>query len=144
MSYQLPMSSATEPPYVVQLVDGSIIHIPPTIMDDIVDCHLHLSCPSSLPTWLGCMKKVMFLQAGEYVKGYMQFNAPRKMWRFSQQRRNGEETWGVDLPDFVHSFQGYIDDGSIIPGWHSSTKFVQGLAHHVSAVPCKLSCPGSL
>ena len=82
-SSQLPTSSETEPPYVVQLVD--VIHIPPTITDDIVDCHLHLLTPSSLPTWLGCMKKVMFLQASEYVKGYMQFDASRMMWHFSQQ-----------------------------------------------------------
>ena len=50
----------------------------------------------------------------------------------------------MDLPDFVHSFQCYIDDGSIILGWHTLTKFLQGLAHYVSATPCKLSCPGSL
>ena len=143
-SSQLLMSSETEPPYVVQLVDGSIVHIPPTIMDDIVDCHLHSSPTLSLSTWLGCKKKVMFLQAGEYMKGYMQFDALQKMWCFSQQQRKGEETWGVNLPDFIHSFQGYIDDGPIIPGWHSSTKFVQGLAHHVSAIECKVSCPGSL
>ena len=85
-SSQLPTSSETELPYVVQLVGGSIVHIPPTIMDDTVDCHLHLSPSSSLPTWLGCKKKVMFLQAIEYMKGYMQFDALWKMWHFSQQQ----------------------------------------------------------
>ena len=142
-SVQLPLSPDQEAPYVIQLIEGAIIQVSPFLMDDIVDCH---DSPSSspLPNWIGHKTKVMYLRDGEYNKGYMIFDQKHCCWRFSSQRRNGVELWGVDLHDLVQSCQQYIDDGILLPGWHTTTKFLQGLARHVSVVNCQMECPASL
>ena len=71
-------------------------------------------------------------------------------WRFSQHRRNGVEIWGVSLPNFAQNFQKFIDDGSIIPGWHKKGCFQPspvslGSAGHISAADLLSPIPpGSL
>jgi hypothetical protein len=41
------------------------------------------------------------------------------------------ELLGIDLPDFCQTFQKYIDDGTLIPGWHWGQNFrLAGQACH--------------
>ena len=93
-SVQLPLSPDQEAPYIIQFIDGTIIQVSPFLMDDIVDCHDSPS-PSPLPNWIGHKTKVMYLHDGEYNKGYMIFDQKHCCWRFSSQRRNGVELWGL-------------------------------------------------
>ena len=39
----------------------------------------------------------------------------------------------MDLLAFTEEFQRVIDNGAIIPGWHTNTSFMQGLVAHISA-----------
>jgi hypothetical protein len=62
----------------------------------------------------------------------------------------GDELWGTSLPHLARDFQLYIDDGTLIPGWHTKTYFLQsghqslGQVRHVSAAGLLSSCaPGS-
>jgi hypothetical protein len=135
---QLPASADDAPPYVIQLVDGSIHRVAPLIMDDIVVPYHMKSSPHGIafPSWLGISQKVMFSKDGTYFKGFMEYDLDSHGWPFSQHRRNGTEIWGVALPNFSRDFQLYIDDGSIIPGWHTKAKSAclrVGSASHVSA-----------
>jgi hypothetical protein len=68
------------------------------------------------------------------------------MRRFSQWRHNRMEIFGTDLPDFCQNFQQYIDDGTIVPGWHGNQNFrFAGQARHISASMLKcLIPPGSV
>ena len=76
----------------------------------------------------------MFLKDGVYIKGIMEYDLDAAQWRFSHQRRNGLEIWGCELPNFAREFQKFIDDGSLVPGWHTKSHFLKaGQASHVSA-----------
>jgi len=122
---QLPCSDADSPPYVIRLVDRSSHRISPLMMANIVDQNCIGSNVASIhfPSSLRESQKVMFLKDGQYVKGIMEYDLDNTTWRFSQQRRNGVELWGVSLPNFAQNFQKYIDDGSVIPGWHNKGRF---------------------
>lgn len=77
----------------------------------------------------------MYLSQGVYLKGTMDWNLDTNMWHFSQCHKNGTELFGVDLPNFCNDFQKYIDDGMLIPGWHSGKSFsVAGSTRHVSTI----------
>jgi len=67
------------------------------------------------------------------------------MWRFSQHCKNTVDLFGVDLPNFCQDFQQYIDDGSLVPGWHSGKSFsIAGSTSHISASTLmSLGAPGS-
>jgi hypothetical protein len=54
----------------------------------------------SVPSWLSKEKKVTFLHAGEYHKGFLEFTDSNK-WRFSCHCHNGIEKWGVELPNLT-------------------------------------------
>jgi len=149
---QLPASAEDAPPNIIQLVDGSVHRVAPIVMDDIVspvnDCDSSSTC-IAFPSWLGQSQKVMFSKDGTYVKGVMEFDLDSNGWRFSQRRRNGQELWGISLPNFARDFQLYIDDGTIIPGWHTKAKknnFLRvGNASHISAAGLLSPlAPGSL
>lgn len=88
----------------------------------------------------------MFLHNGSYVKGFMEWDLDNSSWRLSQRRHNGTELLGIDLPDFCQNFQKYIDDGSIVPGWHGGQNFrIAGQARHISASTLQhLNPPGSV
>jgi hypothetical protein len=47
----------------------------------------------------------MFLKDGVYIKGIMEYDLDKTTWRFSQQRRNGVELWGVSLPNLHKIFR---------------------------------------
>ena len=135
---QIPASADDAPPYVIKLVDGSTHRVAPLLMDDIVVS----SDPNvvenrvEFPSWLGNSQKVMYLKDGTYIKGVMEYDLDSNGWRFSQHRRNGTELWGVALSNFARDFQLYIDDGTIIPGWHTKAKsncLRVGSVSHVSA-----------
>jgi hypothetical protein len=98
------------------------------------------------PTWLGNSQKVTYSHDGNYIKGYMERDLDNNTWTFSQRRKNGTELFGVTLPDFYKSFQKYIDDGTILPGWHGGKNFrIAGISRHVSATAIQcLIPPGSL
>jgi len=134
---QLPTSADDAPPYIIKLVDGSVHRVSPLLMDDIVAPY-HKSNPGvAFPTWLGNSQKVMYFKDGVYVKGVMEYDLDSHSWHFSQHHRNGTELWGVDLPNFSRDFQLYIDNGTIIPGWHTKAKSTclrVGQASHISAV----------
>ena len=121
---QLPSSDADSPPYVIWLVDGTTHRVSPLMMEAIVAPYIRNSHISSIqfPSWLHASQKVMFLKGGLYLKGIMEYDLDTT-WRFSQQRRNGTEVWGASLPNFAQDFQEYIDDGSLIPGWHKKVVF---------------------
>jgi hypothetical protein len=147
---QLPISDRDSPPYVIHLVDGSIHRIPYDLMEDIVVSPTSSSPTISFPSWMGNNQKVMYLCDGSYIKGIMEYDLDRSQWWFSQQKRNGDELWGTSLPHLVRELQLYIDDGTLIPGWHTKTYFLQsghqslGQICHVSAAGLLSSCaPGS-
>jgi hypothetical protein len=127
------------------LVDGSIHNVSPDFLSSIV-----VDPPSNghfqFPTWLGQSQKVMFLHNGEYLKGIMVWDLDNLSWRFSQRHWNGQEIFGIPLPDFHSSHQQLIEDGTIIPGWRQGQNFrLAGSTRQVSAVELKcLIPPGSL
>jgi hypothetical protein len=88
----------------------------------------------------------MYLHNGEYLKGVMEWDLDNLTWRFSQHRRNGTELFGVSLPNFSSSYQQYINDGTLLPGWRQSQNFrLAGSFRHVSANELRcLTPPGSL
>jgi hypothetical protein len=88
----------------------------------------------------------MYLHNGEYLKGVMEWDLDNLTWRFSQCRHNGTELFGVSLPNFSSSYQQYIDDGTLIPGWRQSQNFrLAGSSGHVSANELQsFTPPGSL
>jgi hypothetical protein len=134
------------------LVDGTTHRVSPLMMEDIVAPYYRETNTSSIqfPSWMRESQKVMFLKDGIYIKGIMEYDLDKTTWRFSQQRRNGVELWGVSLPNFAQNFQKYIDDGSIIPGWHKKGRFQPshvslGNAGHISAAGLSTPIPpGSL
>jgi hypothetical protein len=76
----------------------------------------------------------MYLDNGEYVKDHMAWDADSSEWRFTQCKKNGIEIFGVNLPNFHLDFQRFIDDGTLVPGWHSGRKFTcTSTARHISA-----------
>jgi hypothetical protein len=68
----------------------------------------------------------MYLKDGIYFKGAMEWSLDETSWRFSHRQKNGTELFGILLPNFCNEFQKYIDDGTILPGWHSG-KTIQTL-----------------
>jgi hypothetical protein len=100
----------------------------------------------TFPSWLGHSQKLMYLHNGTYVKGNMEWDLDNSTWHFSQCWRYGLEIFGINLPDFCQTFQKYIDDGTIAPGWHGGSNFtLAGSASHVLAgnLLCPIP-PGSL
>jgi hypothetical protein len=147
---QLPISDWDSPPYVICLVDGSIHCISYDLVEDIVISPISSSLTISFPSWMGSNQKVMYLCDGSYIKGIMEYDADCSQWRFSQRKRNGDELWGTALPHLARDCQLYIDDGTLIPGWHNKTYFLQsghqslGQVRHVSTAGLLSSCaPGS-
>jgi hypothetical protein len=125
-----------EAPYQIQLIDGSIFSVSPRRMEDIIDYRSVSDTTSySIPSWLGAHQKVMCLQDGAYFKGFMEYDLDRKMWRCIQRRRNGTEILGVDFPTLSQDFKVLVDDGILLPGWHSNSFLCsRGSANHASAV----------
>ena len=114
----------------------------PTIVDTTISRSKH---GFTINTWLQANQKVMCLRNGEYVKGSMVFDLDEHCWRFTQRRRNGVELWGLSFPDFNTTFQQYIDDGTLLPGWHKSNNFIHGSTNYVSAATLVSDIPpGSL
>jgi len=142
---RLPLSDTTASPYVIRLVDGSIDHVSPYTMDKFVVSSYGLSNKLQFPLWLGNQQWVMYLHAGTFIKGSMERNLDKNMWRFSQRCRNGIELFGVDLPLFFSGFQKYVDDGTLVPGWQPGKSFLSaGSTRHVSVTSLKyLIPPGS-
>jgi hypothetical protein len=140
----LPATDDLEAPYTIELIDGSSYSISPRRMEDIVDYRI-TDVSFCIPAWLGSNQKVMYLRNGEYIKGFMEYDLDHKCWRCIQKRRNGTESWGVDIPFLLRDFQLLIDDGTLLPGWHSSKTLLKGSARHVSAATLVNSqAPGSL
>jgi hypothetical protein len=104
---QLPSSDADSPPYVIRLVDGTTHRVSPLMMEDIVAPYHRETNTSSIqfPSWMRESQKVMFLKDGVYIKGIMEYDLDKTTWRFSQQRRNGVELWGVSLPNLHKIFR---------------------------------------
>jgi hypothetical protein len=67
----------------------------------------------------------------------MEWDLDNSIWR---------QFFGATLPNFCQTFQRYIDDGTLIPGWHGGENFhTAGLSQHVSANDLKcLIPPGSV
>jgi len=88
----------------------------------------------------------MYLRDGLYIKGVMEWSLDEHNWRFSQHCRNCVEIFGIVLPNFCQDFQKYINDGSIIPGWHSGKSFTHaGSTCHASANQLQsITPPGSV
>jgi hypothetical protein len=142
----LPTSDKDASPYIIKLVDGSIHQVSPDAMDEFVTTTSISTNKIRFPSWLGNYQKVLYLHNGTYTKGVMEWCLDNNTWRFSHQRKNGSEIFGVTLPNFCLDFQKYIDDGSIIPGWHSGKTFtITSSSHHVSAMNLQsLTPPGSV
>ncbi len=143
---QLPLTDDDAPPYVIRLVDGSVHKVSPEFLMSIVTDHISESPKICFPSWLGNSQKVMFLHDGIYKKGFMEWDLDNSTWRFSQRRRNGTEIFGTTLSNFCQTFQQYIDDGSLIPGWHGGQNFhLAGVSRHISASTLhSLIPPGSV
>jgi len=150
---QLPASDDTSS-YVIRLVaptattdndpPSNIIRISASEMPSYIPEPSPWNNSFSAPSWIGNDKKVTFLHAGEYHKGFLEFTDTHS-WRFSCRRRNGIEKWGVTLPELTRHFQSFVDDGTLIPGWQQANHFVQGHASHVSASGLVIpKAPGSL
>jgi len=130
----LPVSDKEASPYVIRLIDGSIHRVSPDLMEQLVTTSSPTTNRIKFPSWLGNNQKVMYLKDGIYVKRLMEWSLDETSWRFSHRQKNGTELFGILLPNFCHEFQKYIDDGTILPGWHSGKKFTNaGSTRHVSA-----------
>jgi hypothetical protein len=143
---QLPLNDSDAPPYVIRLIDRSTHKVSPDILAYMVKSSPNSDNKLRFLSWLGNGQKVMYLNEGTYIKGIMVWDSNALMWRFSQHQRNGTELFGVSLSNFSQSFQQYIDDGTLIPGWHKGANFtLAGSAQHVSvtSLQCHLP-PGSL
>jgi hypothetical protein len=145
-SSQLPLNDITSSPYTIRLIDGSIHKVSPEYYESIISEQPTSAHRIRFPSWLGNSQKVMYLHDGLYKKGLMEWDLDKSLWRFSQHRHNGVELLGIDLPDFCQNFQQYIDDGTLIPGWHGGQNFrIAGQARHISAFTLKcLIPPGSV
>jgi hypothetical protein len=88
----------------------------------------------------------MYLHEGIYVKGVMEWCLDNNTWRFRHRQKNGSEILGITLPNFCQDFQKYINDGTIIPGWHTGKMFtLAGSTCHVSATNLtSIAPPGSV
>ena len=51
---------------------------------------------------------------------------------------------GVNLPNLVETFQSFVDDGSLIPGWQRPSTWMLDKASHVSATSLTQPAPSSL
>jgi hypothetical protein len=141
-SSSIPVSVNTASPYVIQLIDGSVHPVSPDVMNDIVTTPVTSPSKVRFLSWLGNNQKVMYLSQGTYVKGIMEWNLDKLLRHFSQRWKNGVEIFGVDLPNFCQDFQKYIEDGSLVPGWHSGKSFlVAGSSCHISATDLKSLIP---
>jgi len=133
----LPDNADLESPYTIMLIDGSFHQVSPRRMDDIVDLRCVSPTTFSIPSWLGSNQKVMFLKDGSYLKGFMDYDTDRGVWRFIQRRRNGTEFFGHDFSSLSKDFQLLVDDGTLLPGWHSTatlnSALLKGSASHISA-----------
>lgn len=115
---QLPHSDANASPYEIRLVYGSIHKISPDFLESIMSLKTSVPNKISFPIWLGNSQKVIFLYDGTYVKDVMEWDLDNFTWHFSQCCGNGTEIFGITLLIFFQSFQTYIDDGTLIPGWN--------------------------
>jgi hypothetical protein len=145
-STQLPLSDSDAPPYVIQLVDGSVHKVSPGILSSMITVTNNSEHKTYFPSWLGNGQKVMYLHEGTYKKVIMEWDTNALTSHFSQHRRNGTELFGISLPNFIQMFQQYIDDGTLIPVWHKGANFtLAGSTQHVSATNLHCSLPpGSL
>jgi hypothetical protein len=100
--------------------------------------------PLVVPSWLIHEQKVMYLQDGEYHKGFLEF-IEGCMWWFSCHQCNGIKKWGVALPDLTRHFQAFVDDGTLVPVWQQNTNIMKGSVSYVSAANLVINqAPGSL
>jgi len=147
---QLSNSDQDSPQYDIHLVDGSIPKVTYDLMEDIVIPPIPSSTQISFPSWMSNNQKVMYLHNGTYITGIMEYDLDHSTWHFLQRKWNSDELQGTNIPNLAQDFQLYIDDGTLIPGWHNKTYFLQssnhnlGHAQHVSATGLLSSCaPGS-
>jgi hypothetical protein len=140
---QLSVSNKYASPYTICLVDGTTHRVSPDFLDSIVmhqesDTHL-----PQFPCWLG---QFMYLHNDEYLKGHMAWDADNSQWCFTQCKKNGIELFGVKLPNFHLDFQHFIDDGTLVPGWHSSKKFLCYVTarHILASLLTSMLPPGSI
>jgi hypothetical protein len=127
-------------------MDGSIRKVSPKFLESMVSEHATSANKIKFPSWLGNSQKVMYLHDGIYKKSFMEWDLDKSTWIFSQQRHNGVELLGIDLPDFCQTFQEYIDDGTLVPGWHGGQNFhLTRQARHISDTTLQcLIPPGSV
>ena len=96
-----------------------------------------------LPCWIGQDQNVMFSKNGKHCKCHLDC-IEDVGWHVSHHRCNGTECWGVNLPNLVETFQSFVDDGSLIPGWQRPSTGMLGKASHVSATSLTQPAPSSL
>ena len=76
------------------------------------------------------------------IRGYLSFDA-RHRWSFEQRQKNGKVVTFSLLDDLPFTWQDRVNEGTLVPGWQSSSSFL-GHAFHVSAATCRHSTPGTL
>jgi hypothetical protein len=129
----IPLSDQDASLYIIRLTDSSVYQVSPDVLETFVTPTKGNTHKIRFPSWLGNHQKVMYLHEGIYVKGVMEWCLDTNLWHFSQRCKNGSETFGVILSNFCQDFQKYIDDGTIVPGWHSGKTFnLAGSTCHVS------------
>jgi hypothetical protein len=124
----LPDNSLVELPYKIWLIDDLVFSIPPSLMmDEIVDFQASSSRHGfTILSWSQSNQRVMCLRDAEYIKGHMEDDMDSHQWQFAKQCHNGDKIWSTSLPNFTQEFQKYIDDGTLIPGWHKNAGFIHG------------------
>ncbi len=64
----------------------------------------------------------------------MEWDFDNSVWCFFHHQCNGAELFGIVYHFFCQYFQTYINDGTLIPGWHWGQNFqLAGISRHVSA-----------
>lgn len=132
----LPASDKEASSYVIRLIDGSIHRVSPDLMEQFATTPSNTTNKIKFLSWLGNNQKVMYLMDGIYVKGVMEWSQDDNSWRLSHRHKNGTELFGILLPEFCKEFQKYIDDNTILPGWHSGK-----ILHCWFHTPCIRSYP---
>ena len=98
-----------------------------------------------LPEWFCDDGNIMVEQYSVYHRVYLSLVAPNR-WFAVVRRRNGLEELSKPLPNFLNTYESFVDSGNIIPSWHNFSLLTNchGRACHVSTDSLVDPCPRSL
>ena len=148
-SRNIPGSDSDLSPYIVRVSDPSvgdngIVEVSASEMPKLVPPS-PTDAPTSglLPTWVNNEQKIMCYKDGKHHKCFLEHDISNG-WRVSHRRRNGQERWGVPLPNLIEQFSTYVNSNLLIPGWQRPSTWLLGHSSHISAANLTQHAPASI